>query len=103
MGVGAGLHMYDVVVEKSTFAISSPDEFLLKQEGAGSAYRCATSQKALRVIHTAVLPSHVSRGNASIRAWYFYPNNWKKLRVDFHEISGTRRLWTTEELVKCWK
>jgi len=32
MGIGAGLYiiyMYDVVVEKFTFAISSPDEFLL--------------------------------------------------------------------------
>jgi len=29
MGVGAGLYVYDVVVEKFTFAISSPDEFLL--------------------------------------------------------------------------
>jgi len=29
MGVGAGLYMYDVVVEKFTFAISSPDEFLV--------------------------------------------------------------------------
>ena len=28
VGVGAGLYMYDVVVEKFTFAISSPDEFL---------------------------------------------------------------------------
>ena len=28
MGVGAGLYMYDVVVKKFTFAISSPDEFL---------------------------------------------------------------------------
>ena len=28
MGVGAGLYMYDVVVEKFTFAISSSDEFL---------------------------------------------------------------------------
>jgi len=28
MGVGAGLYMYDVVVEKFTFSISSPDEFL---------------------------------------------------------------------------
>jgi len=31
MGVGAGLYMYDVVVKKFTFAISSPDEFLLRQ------------------------------------------------------------------------
>ena len=30
MGVGAGLYMCDVVVIKFTFAISSPDEFLLK-------------------------------------------------------------------------
>jgi len=28
MGVGAGLYMYDVVVNNFTFAISSPDEFL---------------------------------------------------------------------------
>jgi len=27
--VGAGLYMYVVVVQKFTFAISSPDEFLL--------------------------------------------------------------------------
>jgi len=29
LGVGAGLYMYDVVVKKFTFAISSPDEFLV--------------------------------------------------------------------------
>jgi len=28
MSVGDGLYMYDVVVKKFTFAISSPDEFL---------------------------------------------------------------------------
>jgi len=28
MGVGAGLYMYVVVVQKFTFAISSPDELL---------------------------------------------------------------------------
>ena len=32
MGVGAGLYMYVVVVQKFTFAISSPDEFLLFTE-----------------------------------------------------------------------
>jgi len=31
MGVGAGIYMYDVVVKKFTFAISSPDEFLVVQ------------------------------------------------------------------------
>jgi len=30
MGVGAGLYMYVVVVQKFTFAISSSDEFLYK-------------------------------------------------------------------------
>jgi len=30
MDVGAGLYMYDVVVKKLMFAISSPDEFLLR-------------------------------------------------------------------------
>ena len=34
MGVGAGLYMYVVLVQKFTFAISSPDEFL---------YICAAS------------------------------------------------------------
>ena len=28
MGVGGGLYMYVVVIQKFTFAISSPDEFL---------------------------------------------------------------------------
>jgi len=32
MGVGAGLYMYVVVVQKFTFAISSPDEFLLVRD-----------------------------------------------------------------------
>jgi len=32
MGVGAGLYMYVVVVQKFTFAISSPDEFLSSQD-----------------------------------------------------------------------
>jgi len=31
MGVGAGLYMYVVVVQKFRFAISSPDEFLYKR------------------------------------------------------------------------
>jgi len=30
MGVGAGLYMYVVVVQKFTFAISPPDEFLFQ-------------------------------------------------------------------------
>jgi len=30
MGTHAGLHMFDVIVKKFTFAISSPDEFLVR-------------------------------------------------------------------------
>jgi len=33
MGVGTGLYMYVVVVQKFTFAISSPDEFLSCKRG----------------------------------------------------------------------
>ena len=32
MGVGAGVYMYIVVVQKFTFAISSPDEFLFLEQ-----------------------------------------------------------------------
>ena len=35
MGVGADLSMYVVVVQKFTFAISSPDEFLLHSRHNG--------------------------------------------------------------------
>jgi len=34
MAVGAGLYMYDVVVKKFKFAISSPDEFFFLLAGA---------------------------------------------------------------------
>jgi len=37
MGVGAGLYMYVVVVQKFTFPISSPDEFLYKRSPKNSA------------------------------------------------------------------
>jgi len=32
MGVGAGVYMYAVVVQKFMFAISSPDEFLYTKQ-----------------------------------------------------------------------
>ena len=41
MGVGAGFYMYVVVVQKFTFAISSPDEFLF----CTSAHCCCDKQK----------------------------------------------------------
>jgi len=39
MGVGAGLYMYDVVVKKFTFAISSPDQNMIKLEMWANAQR----------------------------------------------------------------
>ena len=44
MGVGAGLYMYDVVVKKFTFAMSSPDEFLFSMESVLSTVSNRTSQ-----------------------------------------------------------
>jgi len=49
MGVGAGLYMYNVVVTKFTFAISSPDEFLL--EGGGATYYDVSSMSASIDLH----------------------------------------------------
>jgi len=45
MGVGAGLYMYVVVVQKFTFAISSPDEFLFWQTIIGYYTAKATSHR----------------------------------------------------------
>ena len=46
MGVGEGLYMYVVVVQKFTFAISSPDEFLSVgvSRGDGECASCRESQ-----------------------------------------------------------
>jgi len=43
MGVGVGLYMYDVVVKRFTFAISSPDEFLF--------YMCGRLKRENLIIH----------------------------------------------------
>ena len=50
MGVGAGLYMYDVVVEKFTFAISSPDEFLsaISRKRCGIELLLITNRKLCR-------------------------------------------------------
>ena len=42
MGVGGGLYMYDVVLKKFTFAISSPDEFLLNASIVSPASECVS-------------------------------------------------------------
>ena len=48
MGVGAGLYLYVVVVQKFTFAISSPDEFLFykRQSIQPIEYRLTDNQQA---------------------------------------------------------
>jgi len=48
MGVGAGLYMYVVVVQKFTFAISSPDEFLLYNETLQQTFRPVLSKLSKR-------------------------------------------------------
>jgi len=45
MGEGAGLYMYDVVVKKFTFAISSPDEFLLINEIITHVWQCVDTRQ----------------------------------------------------------
>ena len=48
MDVGAGLYMYVVVVQKFTFAISSPDEFL-SNVLSNAIFRTVVHQLTLRV------------------------------------------------------
>ena len=53
MGVGADLYMYGVVVKKFTFAISSPDEFLLYTPS-----RCKmTALNVLRICGSVCFPA----------------------------------------------
>jgi len=58
VGVGAGLCMYDVVVKKFTFAISSPDEFLVIARQHSTAVQSAikySNSVRLSVRHALVL------------------------------------------------
>jgi len=48
MGVGAGLYMYVVVVQKFTFPISSPDEFLSYNETLQQPFRPVLSKLSKR-------------------------------------------------------
>jgi len=57
MGVGAGLYMYDVIVKKFTFAISSPDEFLSRYA------RGQTDRRTYRHAHRNSSHPHRGRGN----------------------------------------
>jgi len=50
MGVGAGLYMYVVVVQRLTFAISSPDELLFLFPEQDRSYAAATGTKTIPYI-----------------------------------------------------
>jgi len=67
MGVGAGLYMYVVVVQKFTFAISSPDEFL---------YDCASANLFLTPYLLSCLGSlkcfPVYAFTVTVNDWYIY-------------------------------
>ena len=54
MGVGAGLYMYVVVVQKFTFAISSPDEFLYWLVSTSGVYR-ARYRPSLKIYNNNLL------------------------------------------------
>jgi len=65
MGVGSGLYMYVVVVQKFAFAISSPDEFLLLISGLNhKVCRCTRFHQLIpsTTFWTRTLPRLVSRG-----------------------------------------
>jgi len=52
MGVGDGLYVYVVVVQKFTFAISSPDEFLYKRSPQNESISTAIKQQQEHVVVT---------------------------------------------------
>jgi len=57
MDVGAGLYMYDVVVKKFTFAISSSDEFLSHRWPHSVPILCDGPPFSLKIV-----PSHGGSG-----------------------------------------
>jgi len=73
MGVGAGLSMYVVVVQKFTFAISSPDEFLLKRVNICQSYRQEVTNRP-RIICTSILLQYFSSASQQMHTvilWEF--------------------------------
>jgi len=59
MGVSAGLYMYDVIVEKFTFAISSPDEFFVLMVAVVELHVC-NKEHFCRFDNTEVLGCRIS-------------------------------------------
>jgi len=78
MGVGAGLYMYVVVVQKFTFAISSPDEFLSSVRalhGLLLTSRQSTVPVSRNFFNSLLTPRFVTlfSGNLSVNLFAVYP------------------------------
>ena len=67
MGVGAGLYMYVVVVQKFTFAISSPDEFLLYQ------WKRRSQSESVCLFYNYDCQNHPTRASATIYSPCYSP------------------------------
>jgi len=110
MGVGARLYMYVVIVQKFTFAISSPDEFLyyswryvetLCSETWYDPKFCRTSQRTLaHLIHPQpVAPRKyitLAQHSAAYQCTYF--NKKHKLQARRGETDESDRLFTSSSL-----
>jgi len=82
MGVGAGLYMYVVVVQKFTFAISSPDEFLSSMwalRGLPLPGCLLTLPVSRNYLNSLVTPhfAQLFSGNSSVNLFAVYPFKYK--------------------------
>ena len=57
MGVGAGLYIYDDVVKRFTFAISSPDEFLYKRSPQKLVFTARHNARIASAVLAMAIPS----------------------------------------------
>ena len=74
MGVGAGLYMYVVVLQKFTFAISSLDEFLLYNETLQQTFRSVFSKLFKRRQITYFIPI-LKKVRGGVEPWWMA--HWK--------------------------
>ena len=65
MGVGAGLYMYVVVVQKFTFAMSSPDEFLFTYNTVTQV--CKRFEYTQRIIISLLCANLLPRNDDAVR------------------------------------
>ena len=70
MGVGAGLYMYDVVVKKFTFAISSPDEFLYLNT-ISLLFQSSTGDDFFNAVDSRLIPMLLDDSLKSCNQWHF--------------------------------